>query len=79
MNKESYKATIDMRHKINLELYNELGALLCSGKDLRFGQAVSLFFHNDTNERMTEFESVIFNEEPAVTYARYKNNRSNND
>jgi len=72
MNKGQYESVLEARKKINKELYEELGKLLFGDGNLRFGQAVSMFFRNDTTERYTQFESMIFNEEPAITYARYK-------
>lgn len=77
MNKDAYKTTRDLRYKVNLELYKELGALLCQKNDLRFGQAVMQFFKNDTNDRRTEFESSIFFEEPSVTLARFSKRNKN--
>lgn len=79
MNKDSYKTTTDLRAKVNMELYKELGVLLSQSRDLRFGQAVMFFFKNDTNERMTEFESSIIFEEPSVTLARFNNLKENNE
>ena len=67
-----YQTTLNVRQRLNLELLKNLEAIILSSPNIRFGQAVSMFFKNKTNERYTEFENLIYNEEPAVTLARYK-------
>jgi hypothetical protein len=70
MNKEQYKSILDARIKFNTLLINEIAQMLTDNPSMRFGQAVALFFKNDTNERQTHFESLMYNEEPAETFAR---------
>lgn len=77
MNKEKYQEVIELRQKINLELYKVLGQILADNPSIRFGQAVMMFFKNNTEERQTQFENVVFNEEPVVTYARLQKDKTN--
>lgn len=61
---------VDRRHKINLLLLEELKERINKYPNLRFGQIMlNTFFKNDTNERYTEFESKIYNEESTTTLA----------
>ena len=68
------KDSIKNRLKLNRELVLELSKLVEENPTQRFGQILmNYFWENDTLSRHTDFESKIYNEEPAKTLATVRN------
>jgi len=64
------KDTIKERQKLNKELIRGLEDIVEPEPTMRFGQILmNYFWDNDTLSRHTDFESKIYNEEPAKTLA----------
>ena len=65
------KEAIAERQKINRVLVEELSKLVEENPTMRFGQILMNYFYENTviGQRHTEFESQVYNEEPAKTLA----------
>ena len=79
MSKEKYKLTVAIRQKTNRDILAELSEIVEKNPTLRFNQILLNYALPSTRKLVIEeyrsidgqaWESAIYNEEPAVTYAR---------